>query len=169
MLNCARRYTWATSRAHGFHGVYLGDLERLQEIQRKRDAGMREWQAIILRNVGKGLGWDMDHIAEDTSPMVIETRQLWWQIQQKRKTHEYSNMLLLVKMEDMLEKLLYSNKQKYITMRQYEAMVEQLHVDVEGRLVEPFVALNDRQSRKEREQLWYESLALDLEGEALIK
>ncbi|KAL7566671.1 hypothetical protein ACA910_017736 [Epithemia clementina (nom. ined.)] len=162
-------YTWATSRAHGFHGVYLGDLERLQDIQKKRDASMREWQRIILRNVGKSLGWDMDHVTEASSPKVMETRQLWWQIQQKMNKHEYGNMLLLVKMEDMLEDLMYSNKQKFLTMRQYEAMIEKLHVDAEGRLVEPFVALNDRQSRKEREQLWYESLALDLEGEALIK
>ena len=130
---------------------------------------MREWQRIILRNVGKTLGWDMDHTTGSNSSKVIETRQLWWQIQQKMKTHEYGNMLLLVKMEDTLEKLMYANKQKYVTMRQYETMIDQLHVDAEGRLVEPFVALNDRQKRKEREQLWYESLALDLEGEALIK
>ena len=150
--------------------MYLGDLERLQDIQKKRDASMREWQRIILRNVGKSLGWDMDHTTDETtSSKVMETRQLWWQIQQKMKKHEYSNMLLINKMEDMLEKLMYTNKQKFITMQQYENMIDQLHVDAEGRLVEPFVALNDRQSRKEREQLWYESLALDLEGEALIK
>jgi len=44
-------YTWATSRQHGFHGVYLGDLDRLQDIQQKRDATNRDWQRIILKNI----------------------------------------------------------------------------------------------------------------------
>lgn len=40
-------YTWGTSREHGFHGVYLGDLDRLQDIQRKRDATNRDWQVSL--------------------------------------------------------------------------------------------------------------------------
>ena len=48
-------FTFATSRAHGFHGVYLGDVERLQEIQKKRDATNRDWQRIILRNLAGAL------------------------------------------------------------------------------------------------------------------
>jgi hypothetical protein len=32
-------------------------LERLQGIQKKRDATNRDWQKVILRNIGKSLGW----------------------------------------------------------------------------------------------------------------
>jgi hypothetical protein len=38
-----------------------------------------------------------------------------------------------------------------------------------GCAVEPFVELADKVSRETRQQRWYESLALDLEEEALIK
>jgi len=167
-------FTWATSHELGFHGVYLGDVERLQEIQKKRDATNRDWQRIILRNVGKSMGWDMDHEKNDGTasaepPKVLETRQLWWKIYEKMQTQEYGNMLLLVKMEDELEQLLNTRKQRFITMRQYENMIDRLHVDAEGKLVKPFVALNDRQSREEREKLWFESLTSDLEEEALIR
>lgn len=73
-------YTWGTSRKHGFHGVYLGDLERLQDIQRKRDATNRSWQRIILRNIGKTVGWDMESTDKaafgGAAPPVVETRQV---------------------------------------------------------------------------------------------
>lgn len=73
-------YTWGTSRKHGFHGVYLGDLERLQDIQKKRDATNRAWQRIILRNIGKAVGWDMDSNEKaafgGAAPPVVETRQV---------------------------------------------------------------------------------------------
>jgi hypothetical protein len=175
-------YTWGTSRAHGFHGVYLGDLERLQDIQKKRDVTNRDWQRIILRNVGKSLGWAMDTPSANdeqqhhhqvkavfASPQVVETRQLWWQVHNKMQTPEYSNMLLLVKMEDALEELMYQRKQKYITQSKYAKMIDKLHLDTEGSVVEPFVALAERHDREERQRVWYESLALDLEEECLIK
>ena len=165
-------YTWGTSHALGFHGVYLGDLERLQSIQKKRDATNRDWQRIILRNVGKSLGWNMDNDPEKGNagaPKVLETRTLWWKIHEKMQNQEYGNMLLLVRMEDELEKLLNTTKQRYITMRQYESMIDRLHLDSTGKLVQPFVALNDRESREERERLWFESLTSDLEEEALIR
>lgn len=172
-------YTWATSRGHGFHGVYLGDLERLQKIQKTRDAGMREWQRIILRNVGKEFGWEMDS-TNDSSPSSVETNdntmvetvQLWGKIKQKMETQKYSNMLLLHKMEDELEKLILSGdgqSQKYMSMQQYEMMIDQLHLDAEGRVVEPFVALNDRKDLDKRKQRWYEKFASDLESHGLIK
>jgi len=166
-------FTWATSHALGFHGVYLGDVERLQGIQEKRDASNRDWQRIILRNVGKSMGWEMDqkdpYSADKPPPKVLETRQLWWKIHEKMQNHEYGNMLLLQRMEDELEQLLNHSKQRFITMRQYESMIERIHLDSEGKLVQPFVALNDRQSREERERLWFESLTSDLEEEALIR
>lgn len=124
-----RRYTWGTSRAHGFHGVYLGDLERLRDIQIKRDKTNRDWQRIILRNVGKSLGWDMDVPDDGTSaassdgPLVMEARQLWWNVHNKMENPEYGNMLLLAKMEDWLEELMFSRGQKYITKSAYEKMV----------------------------------------------
>ena len=192
------RYTWGTSRAHGFHGVYLGDLERLQGIQKKRDATNRDWQKVILRNVGKSLGW-IDMGEEDnnnnknsqsamsngsthmngassvalrrgmTGPSSIETRQLWWQVHEKMKSPEYQNMLLLARMQTCLEELMYERKQKFITQCTYESLIKKIHLDTEGCVVEPFVDLADRQSRDQRQQIWYDNLALDMEEECLIK
>lgn len=190
------RYTWGTSHAHGFHGVYLGDLVRLQEIQRKRDATNRDWQRIILRNIAKSLG-----LGEVGGRNVMETRQLWWQIHQKMQSPEYGNMLLLIRMLNCLEDLMDNRKQKYITHTSYENWLQKIHLDTEGKkrtstwwlwhyffdtsiglnnttqytqhctgcAVEPFVELADKESRETRQQRWYESLALDLEEEALIK
>lgn len=180
------RYTWGTSRAHGFHGVYLGDLQRLQGIQRKRDATNRDWQKVILRNIGKSLGWEMADVTTTTTtwanasstpsvlrdrkgPNAVETRQLWWQIHNKMKSPEYRNMLLLVRMQACLEDLMYKRKQKYITQCTYESLVKKIHLDTEGCVVEPFVDLADRQDRDERQKIWYDNLALDLEEECLIK
>ena len=110
--------------------MYLGDLERLRDIQIKRDKTNRDWQRIILRNVGKSLGWDMD-VPDDRGdasssadgPHVMETRQLWWNVHNKMQNPEYGNMLLLAKMEDWLEEIMFSRGQKYITKNAYEKMV----------------------------------------------
>lgn len=162
--------------------MYLGDLERLQDIQKKRDATNRDWQRIVLRNVGKSFGWDMgDSVAPGettssgeskvtvaTGPRTIETRKLWWKIHEKMQSSDYSNMVLLAKMEDVLEGLI-NRKQKFITKASYEKIINKIHLDTEGKIVEPFVALEHRQDREEQQRLWYESLALDLEEECLIK
>ncbi|KAL3766068.1 hypothetical protein ACHAW5_007763 [Stephanodiscus triporus] len=88
-------YTWATSRQHGFHGVYLGDLERLQDIQKKRDATNRGWQRVILRNIAKQS--IEEEILEDCTKYhnprfhrenVVETKRLWWNIAQKMQNPE---------------------------------------------------------------------------------
>jgi hypothetical protein len=198
LLSHTCRYTWGTSRAHGFHGVYLGDLERLQGIQKKRDATNRAWQKVILRNIGKSLGWidmgehDDPHNKNKTNtatgesiphlngtslaythgikgPNAIETRQLWWQVHEKMKSPEYRNMLLLARMQSCLEDLMYVRKQKFITQSTYESLIQKIHLDTEGCVVEPFVDLADRQNRDERQRIWYENLALDMEEECLIK
>lgn len=177
-------YTWATSRAHGFHGVYLGDLERLQDIQRKRDSTNRDWQRIILRNLATSLDRettttatsgedasgntivDADHAAASG---VMETRQLWWQIHNKMKQQEFSNMLILSRMKDYLENLMYGKKQRFLTMEGFERIMNKIHLDTEGDVVEPFVELKEAADRKERVKKWYESMALDLEEDCLIK
>ena len=181
----------------------MGDLERLQGIQKKRDATNRAWQKVILRNVGKSLGW-IDMGEEDShsnksnnnnnqqstnnnssphlngassftmargmkGPSSIETRQLWWQVHEKMKSPEYRNMLLLARMQTCLEELMYERKQKFITQCTYESLIKKIHLDTEGCVVEPFVDLADRQNRDERQQIWYENLALDMEEECLIK
>jgi len=158
-------YTWGTSRKHGFHGVYLGDLERLQDIQKKRDVTNRDWQRIILRNLAKGL---LEDGSSHPNP-VFETRQLWFQVHTKMSESEYNNMLLLVRMKDHLEQLLLERKQRFLTMAAYESIVNKLHLDAEGHVVEPFMALDDEKDRDERQRVWYESIALDLEEECLIK
>jgi len=100
-------------------------LKRLQDIQKKRDLTNRDWQRIILRNVGRSLGWDMDaEDGQESSPQpVVETRQLWWCVYDKMQNPDYSNMLLLIKMEEYLEELMFERRQKYITKSAYEKIV----------------------------------------------
>ena len=187
-------YTWGTDLRHGFHGVYLGDLERLQEIQLKRDVTNRNWQRIILYNIAKSLLGDVnnetanDGAATKTSTtsapsstsgrpspveisksVVFETRQLWWQVHTKMQIPEYGNMLLLARMKDELEGRMYQRKQKYITFAAYDGLVNKLHLNAEGTVVEPFVALSDREDRDARQRKYYDSLAQELEEECLIK
>lgn len=78
-------------------------------------------------------------------------------------------MLLLMKMEDELEGLMYGRKQKYMTKARYEAMVNKVRLDTAGLVMEPFFALAERHDREERQWLWYESLAFEMEEECLIK
>jgi hypothetical protein len=59
---------------------------------------------------------------------------------------------------------MYERKQRYITKRQYGQMIDQIHLDLEGHVVEPFVLLSDTHNREERERLYYE-MAIELEDE----
>lgn len=135
---------------------------------------------MILHNIGKRVGWGFDahsppvddpdrRMVLSEGPHVVETRQLWWQIHHKMRSDGYSNMLLLMKMEDILEDLMYNRKQKYITKAKYEELVNKVHLDTEGKVVEPFCELADTKNRQERERIWYENLALEMEEECLIK
>jgi len=115
----------------------LGDLERLQDIQSKRDKSNRDWQRIILRNIGKSLGWDMDSDADNltTGPegsLVVETRQVWWHVHTKMENPDYRNMLLLAKMEDWLEEIMFQRGQKFLTKSAYEKMVRWLRKKSRG-------------------------------------
>mmetsp|Transcript_12382 Transcript_12382/g.20398 ORF Transcript_12382/g.20398 Transcript_12382/m.20398 type:complete len:681 (-) Transcript_12382:185-2227(-) len=171
-------YTWATSRTLGFHGVYLGDLERLQDIQKKRDATNRGWQRIILRNIARQV--NEEDIAEDHlcyynhhfhSKDIVETKHLWCRIVQKLKNPEFANMLLLVRMKEYLESILayrkhhhgqehHRNKNyRYIPLASVEKIIEEIHLGSEGDVVDPFVSLEDRKDREERHNRWMESLA----------
>lgn len=158
-------YTWGTSRAHGFHGVYLGDLERLQDIQRKRDVTNRGWQRIILRNVGESFGWTRDGGGAE---IVVDTRDLWWAVHTKMQTPDYRNMLLLSRATAFLEDLM-RRQHRYMTRQGFEALIDKIHLDAEGHVVEPFIALNDGDARERRQRLWAERSADDLEQEALIR
>ncbi|KAL9182602.1 hypothetical protein ACHAXT_013254 [Thalassiosira profunda] len=170
-------YTWATSRQHGFHGVYLGDLERLQDIQKKRDATSRMWQRVILRNIAKQV--NEEDIAEDHTCFhnprfhaenIVETKHLWYKIAQKMQDPEFGNMLLLVRMKEFLESLLaYRRSRKiktyrYIPLEAYEKIVEKIHLDSAGEVVDPFVSLDDRENREERQRRWIEDMNADKEG-----
>jgi len=171
-------YTWATSRTLGFHGVYLGDLERLQDIQKKRDATNRGWQRVILRNIAKQV--NEEDIAEDHlcyynnhfhSKDLVETKHLWYKIVQKMKNPEFANMLLLVRMKEYLESILayrkhhhgqehHRNKNyRYIPLETVEKIIEEIHLGSEGEVVDPFVSLEDRKDREDRHKRWMESLA----------
>eukprot|EP00550_Attheya_septentrionalis_P010485 CAMPEP_0198302848 /NCGR_PEP_ID=MMETSP1449-20131203/56578_1 /TAXON_ID=420275 /ORGANISM="Attheya septentrionalis, Strain CCMP2084" /LENGTH=535 /DNA_ID=CAMNT_0044005319 /DNA_START=134 /DNA_END=1741 /DNA_ORIENTATION=- len=159
-------FTFATSRAHGFHGVYLGDVERLQEIQKKRDATNRDWQRIILRNLARALDEEQ---SGGVLSGVLELRQFWWKLNHKMQTKEFGNMLLLERMKEQLEHLMHHRRQQFLTMNAFESILNKVHLDNEGKLVEPFQCLKDEEARRERQRQWHESLALDLEEECLIK
>ncbi|GFH55384.1 hypothetical protein CTEN210_11860 [Chaetoceros tenuissimus] len=162
-------YTWATARQHGFHGVYLGDMERLSEIQRKRDATNRDWQRIILRNIARQLEESSAQIGV-VGDGVMEIRQLYFKIDSKMKENaNYAKMLLLVRMRSHLENLMWNRKQKFLTMEGFESILNKLHLDAEGHVVEPFVAMTDEAAREQRSKEWEEMLTLDLEEECLIK
>ena len=179
----------------------MGDLERLQDIQSKRDTTNRNWQRIILYNIAKGLhedhvpspssstlehddpedsnkkykSNDVETEAHSESPfpknlnrkIVFETRKLWFKLNDKMQSPEYGNMLLLVRMRDELEHKMYQRKQRYLTFAGYEKLVNKLHLDAEGHVVEPFVALSERHDREERQKLYIESIAQDLEEECV--
>jgi hypothetical protein len=161
-------YTWATAQELGFHGVYLGDLRRLQEIQMKRDATNRDWQRIILRNIAKqvqesALGQSIINNG------VLETRQLYFHLDRKMKSKQFGNMLLLIRMRKYLENLMLSRKQMYLTMEAYEGILNRLHLDAEGHVVEPFVSMSCETVREQRSKEWDEMIMQDLEDECLIK
>ena len=126
----------------------------MQDIQKKRDATNRSWQRIILRNIGKTVGWDFDSpdlaAFGGAAPPVVETRQLWWQVHRKMRSPEYSNMLLLQRVRESLETLMYERKQRYMTKRHYGQLIDKVHLDTEGHVVEPFVLLADREGRDPR-------------------
>ena len=76
-------------------------------------------------------------------------------------------MLLLVRMKEFLESLLAyrrsrrSKTYRYIPLLAYEKIVEKLHLDSEGTVVDPFVSLEDRMDREERQRRWIESVNAD--------
>ena len=89
---------------------------------------------------------------------------------------QFANMLLLVRMKEFLESLLaYRRSRKaktyrYIPLEAYEKIVEKIHLDSAGEVVDPFVSLEDRVDREERQRRWIESLNADKEdSHSLIK
>lgn len=65
--------------------------------------------------------------------------------------------------------LMYERKQRFLTMSGYESIIDKIHLDAEGCVIEPFVPLTCSDDRSERQRKWNESLALELEEECLIK
>jgi len=100
---------------------------------------------------------------------VYDTRQLWWKLHEKMQQPEYGNMLLLIKMKDELEERLLIKKQRNITFGTYETIVNKLHVDSKGHVVEPFIELAELHDREERLRLYNESLSYDMEDEYATK
>ena len=175
-------YTWATSRQHGFHGVYLGDLDRLQDIQKKRDATSRQWQRVILRNIAKSV--NEEDLKEDHTEFhcihfhnesIVETKHLWYKIVQKMQDPEFENMLLLVRMKEFLESLLtyrWGRRLKtyrYMPLEAFEKIIEKIHMNSEGDVVDPFVSLEDRKDREYRQRKWLESLNTNTDPNDLVE
>jgi hypothetical protein len=70
-------------------------------------------------------------------------------------------------MNDELEKRMYRRKQRFLTFAGYEELVNKLHLDTEGHVVEPFVALSERHDREQRQQIYLQSIEHDLQEECL--
>ena len=159
---------------HNFQ-IDLGDMKRLQEIQEKRDITSRNWQRIILHNIATQCqisNPSNTYLSDICDSAVMEVRQLWWQIHNKINSNpEFSNMILLQRAKDYLEDFMHNgnSRQRYITLQSYKWIVNQIHLEMEGKVIEPFVELNERRSQEERAKKWYSMHALDLEEEALIK
>jgi hypothetical protein len=64
---------------------------------------------------------------------------------------------------------MWNRKQKFLTMEGFESVLNKLHLDAEGQIVEPFVAMTDEAVREQSSKEWEEMLVLDLEEECLIK
>ncbi len=128
-----RGYTWGTSKKHGFNGVYLGDIERLKVIQRKRDLQNRDWQRIILKNIFQAAAKEDD----SSTQQIVQTRQLWWKVHEKMGEDEFSNMILLKRCAEMLEELSVK-RQREITVDGFNSILKKLHLDAEGEVITPF-------------------------------
>lgn len=114
-------YTWGDRRGlGGFRGTYLGDVDRLKDIQAKRDVTNRDFQRIILRDI-----WDKC-IADD----VGSTRDILMAVYRSLEVEEYANMLLLHRMMALLEEEVRDGKEskigKFITKEGYEAMIKKV-------------------------------------------
>jgi len=158
-----RGYTWATSRTAGFHGVYLGDVQRLKDIQEKRDRTNRDWQKIILRNLFASALHksracasvqdlhDCDQNADKAD--AVATRSLWYEIHSKMQEPEFGNMLMLDAAADVLDKMVRSKKwgAAHLTAGAFNAIVSQLHLDTEGRVVAPFQEVCGAAARERRQ------------------
>ncbi len=146
--------------------MYLGDFTRLQEIQKKRDRSNRDWQRIILRNVAKSLlesntvtgthngqngiastfhnraQYSLNKRSNDMQ--LMDVRQLWWKIRAKmNEKTEFSNMMLLSRMMEYLEKLMSKGRRRirFISMATFEKALHEIHLDATGKVVEPFEQL----------------------------
>ena len=102
------------------------------------------------------------------SQIVVDTRDLWWAVHNKMQTPDYSNMLLLSRATKVLEDLM-QRQHRYMTKQGFDALINKIHLDAEGHIIEPFLALTDSEAREERQRMWEEKSADDLEQEALIR
>jgi hypothetical protein len=87
---------------------------------------------------------------------------------------QFANMLLLVRMKEFLEGLLAfrqgrnAKNNRYIPLQAFEKILEKIHLDAAGSVVDPFVSLEDRVDREERQRRWIESLNRDKDSRSLI-
>lgn len=102
-----------------------------------------------MRNIGNSVGWKADGSRNEIDTKTVETEYLLSQLREKRQTEGYSNMLLLLRMEVELQQLVRNGRSE-LTEKRYEEMVNQIHLDTSGKVVEPFEALADRKVTKEK-------------------
>lgn len=64
-------------------------------------------------------------------------------------------------MKEFLEGLFANKGSRYIPLEAYNKIVEKIHLDSVGHVVDPFLSLEDRDDREERQRRWNESLKVD--------
>merc|ERR1712032_1696967 len=101
-------YSWKTSRAYGFHGVYLRDVDRLRELNFKLDKRNRHWQGIIINNIVCSIG---EENSVNDKAFVVATHDLYNKLQEKIDSNEYKNVLLIEHFKDYIENLLVKRRQ----------------------------------------------------------
>mmetsp|Transcript_5435 Transcript_5435/g.11217 ORF Transcript_5435/g.11217 Transcript_5435/m.11217 type:complete len:267 (-) Transcript_5435:472-1272(-) len=157
-----RGYTWATSRATGFHGVYLGDIDRLKDIQEKRDKTNRDWQMIVLRNLFTKAFEESGRTENTDGQETVTTRSLCYEVQSKMQEVEFSNMLMLDRAARNLDDLITKFSRKNITRQEFDSMVNKLHIDAEGHVVKPFQPVCSPESRGRRQEVRFEQMESEL-------
>jgi len=138
-----RGYIWETSRNCGFTGSFLGSSERFAQIHKKKDTKHRDWQRVILlKLLSKVVSDDIQDVDSGSEEQQISTIELFEKLDYKMlEQPEYSKMHLLRQMKGELRELAKTNR--HVTRVEYEAIVDRLYEENDGKVVDTFVPIKN--------------------------
>lgn len=129
----------------------------------KKDTKHRDWQRVILVKL-------VDSMIRKAEPGVerkvngveqiwIDVLQVYRKLKRKmRERPEYARMRLLINMKDHLEEWVKRRSKHVITPQEWEEIIDKLHAEASGKVVDPFVPINTTECQEERERIWYEAI-----------